>query len=43
MVPVPSTIAVRGFARHGDRIPFDALDARGRAVLSEGSLWISPP
>jgi acyl dehydratase len=43
MVPVPSTIAVRGFARRADRIPFDALDARGRAVLSEGTLCLSPP
>lgn len=43
MVTVPSTIAVRALARRGDRITFDALDARGRAVLSEGSLCLSPP
>jgi len=36
MVSMPSTITVRGLARAGDLIGFDAVDARGEPVLSDG-------
>jgi len=36
MVSMPSTITVRGRARAGDLIAFDAVDAGGEPVLSDG-------
>ena len=36
MVTMPSTITVRGLARVGDLIGFDAVDAQGEPVLSDG-------
>ena len=36
MVRMPSTITVRGLTRAGDVIGFDAVDARGEPVLSDG-------
>jgi acyl dehydratase len=38
MVRLPSTFVVRGRARDAARIAFDAVDADGRHVLSEGSI-----
>jgi hypothetical protein len=38
MVRLPSTFVVRGRARDAARIAFDAVDAAGRPVLSEGSI-----
>lgn len=42
MVAMPSSIVVRGRARTGERITFDALGADRRAVLSEGAVCLSP-
>jgi acyl dehydratase len=36
MVPMPSTLTVRGRARAGDLVAFDAVNERGEPVLSEG-------
>jgi acyl dehydratase len=38
MVPVPSSFTVRGRARSGDVIAFDAVNAHGEPVLSDGAL-----
>jgi acyl dehydratase len=38
MVGLPSTFVVRGRARDAAHIAFDAVDADGRPVLSEGSI-----
>jgi acyl dehydratase len=40
MVRLPSTFVVHGRDRLADRVGFDAVDAGGRAVLSEGALWL---
>jgi len=36
MVPMPSSFVVRGRARRGDAIAFDAVDAQGESVLADG-------
>ena len=36
MVAMPSTLTVRGRGREAERVGFDAVDARGAAVLSDG-------
>jgi len=36
MVPMPSSFVVRGRARRGGVIAFDAVDAQGESVLAEG-------
>ncbi|MBI4635391.1 MAG: MaoC family dehydratase N-terminal domain-containing protein [Candidatus Rokubacteria bacterium] len=38
MVGIPSTLTVRGHARHGDLVSFDTVDERGAPVLSQGIL-----
>ena len=38
MVPLPSIVTVRGRGRAGDLIAFDAVDAAGQPVLSDGVL-----
>ena len=38
MVPMPSTITVRGYASDHGRTGFDAVDADGNAVLADGEL-----
>jgi len=38
MVPMPSTFTVRGRGRAGDLLAFDAIDARGEPILSDGVL-----
>jgi acyl dehydratase len=38
MVPMPSSFTVRGLGRSGDLIAFDAVDAQGESVLSDGVL-----
>ena len=42
MVPLPSTLTVRGRAADGDAIRFDALDARGATVLADGVVRTHP-
>lgn len=36
MVPLPSTLTVRGIATDGDEVRFDTIDARGATVLAGG-------
>jgi acyl dehydratase len=36
MVPMPSTLTIRGRARAGDRVAFDAVNERGEVVLKDG-------
>jgi acyl dehydratase len=36
MVPLPSTVVVRGRGRRDDHVLFDAVDGAGRSVLTEG-------
>lgn len=36
MVPMPSTVTVRGYETHAGEIPFDAVDAAGHPVLGRG-------
>ncbi|MGH7277421.1 MAG: MaoC/PaaZ C-terminal domain-containing protein, partial [Candidatus Rokuibacteriota bacterium] len=38
MVPMPSTLTVRGLAGGGDTVRFDAVDAAGRPVLAQGEI-----
>ena len=38
MVPMPSTVTVRGRAKAGDLVAFDVVDERGAVVLSDGVL-----
>lgn len=42
MVPLPSTVLVRGLERGADRIAFDALGPDGGRVLSEGVVCLAP-
>jgi len=36
MVPMPSTVTVRGYEDNASEIPFDAVDSAGRSVLGRG-------
>jgi len=36
MVPMPSTVTVRGYEANATEIPFDAVDSAGRSVLGRG-------
>jgi acyl dehydratase len=42
MVPMPSTLTIRGLGRTGDRTCFDALDASGSTVLTGGEICCQP-
>ena len=43
MVPMPSTLTIRGLGRTADRTYFDALDASGSTVLAGGEICRHPP
>jgi acyl dehydratase len=43
MVPLPSTFVVRGRGRDGGRLAFDAVDAAGQPVLSDGAVTVADP